>query len=60
MKIDIDKVIAEAVNHMDDEGDVRWSIGIALQVLYWDKGWGNVQERLVELYNERAKSNTYS
>ena len=60
MKIDIDKVIAEAVNHMDDEGDVRWSIGMALQVLYWDKGWGNVQERLVELYNERAKSNTYS
>ena len=60
MKIDIDKVIAEAVNHMVDEGDVRWSIGMALQVLYWDKGWGNVQERLVELYNERAKSNTYS
>lgn len=60
MKIDIDKVIAEAVNHMDDEGDVRWSIGMALQVLYWDKGWGNVQERLVELYNEQAKSNTYS
>ena len=39
MKIDIDELIAEAVKHMEDEGDVRWSIGMALQELYWDKGW---------------------
>ena len=60
MKIDIDELIAEAVKHMEDEGDVRWSIGMALQELYWDKGWKDVQERLVNLYIEEAKANTYS
>lgn len=60
MKIDIDELIAEAVKHMEDEGDVRFSIGMALQELYWDKGWKDVQERLVNLYIEEAKSNTYS
>lgn len=60
MKIDIDALIAEAVKHMEDEGDVRFSIGMALQELYWDKGWKDVQERLVNLYIEEAKANTYS
>ena len=60
MKIDIDALIAEAVKHMEDEGDVRWSIGMALQELYWDKGWKDVQERLVNLYIEEAKADTYS
>jgi hypothetical protein len=60
MKIDIDALLAEAVNHMDDDDDVRWSIGMALQELYWDKGWDKVQDRLVKLYNEQAKANTYS
>ena len=60
MKIDIDELIAEAVKHMEDESDVRWSIGMALQELYWDKGWKDVQERLVNLYIEEAKANTYS
>ena len=60
MKIDIDELIAEAVKHMEDEGDVRWSIGMALQELYWDKGWKDVQERLVNLYIEEAKADTYS
>jgi lysylphosphatidylglycerol synthetase-like protein (DUF2156 family) len=60
MKIDIDALIAEAVKHMEDEGDVRWSIGMALQELYGDKGWDKVQDRLVNLYIEEAKANTYS
>ena len=60
MEIDIDKLIAEAVQHMEDEDDLRWSIGMALQELYWGKGWGQVQDRLVKLYNEQAKKNTYS
>lgn len=51
MKIDIDKLLAVAVDYMDDETDVRWSIGMALQVLYWDKGWEDVQKRLISLYN---------
>jgi hypothetical protein len=60
MKIDIDALIAEAVKHMEDEGDLRWSIGVALQILYWDKGWEDVQERLVEHYIDQVKANTYS
>lgn len=60
MKIDIDELIAEAVKHMEDEGDVRFSVGMALQELYWDKCWKDVQERLVNLYIEEAKANTYS
>ena len=58
MKIDIDALIAEAVKHMEDEGDVRFSVGMALQELYWDKGWKDVQERLVNLYIEEAKADT--
>lgn len=60
IEIDIDELIAEAVKHMEDEGDVRFSVGMALQELYWDKGWKDVQERLVNLYIEEAKADTYS
>ena len=60
LSIDIDALLAEAVNHMEDDGDVRWSIGMALQEMYWGKGWDKVQERLVKLYNDQAKANTYS
>lgn len=60
LEIDIDALLAEAVNHMEDDGDVRWSIGMALQVMHWGNGWGEVQERLVKLYNDQAKDNTYS
>jgi len=60
MSIDIDALIAEAVHHMESEDDVRWSIGMALQELYGDKGWDKVQDRLVNLYIEEAKANTYS
>jgi hypothetical protein len=55
LEVNIDDVIAEAVNHMADESDVRWSIGMALQELYWDKGWEDVQEHLITLYNEQSK-----
>jgi hypothetical protein len=60
MEIDIKKLTEEAVKHMEDDGDVRWPIGMALQEMYWDKGWGEVQDRLVKLYNDKAKDNTYS
>jgi hypothetical protein len=58
MKIDIDAVINEAVNHMEYEGDVRWAIGMALQELYWDKGWEDVQKRLISLYYNTPKEPT--
>ena len=62
IEIDIDELIAVAVKHMEDEYDVRWSIGMALQELYWEKvyGWAEVQQRLTHLYLEQAKRNTYS
>jgi hypothetical protein len=53
MEINTDELIAEAVKHMEDESDVRWSIGMALQVLYEDK-WIEVQERLSQLYKENT------
>jgi hypothetical protein len=56
LSIDIDALLAEAVQHMEDEDDLRWSIGMALQEMYW----GKVQDRLVKLYNDQAKANTYS
>jgi len=59
IQINTDELIAEAVNHMQDFDDVRWSVGMALQVLYGDK-WAEVQERLNQLFLERVKSNTYS
>ena len=60
MKIDIDKLIEEAVQHMEDENDLRWSVGMALQELYWTQGWAEIQERLRQLYLDKVKSNTYS
>jgi len=59
LQIDVDKLIEEAVKHMEDEGDVRWSVGMALQVLYGGE-WIEVQERLNRLYLEQVKANTYS
>ena len=47
MEIDIDALIVEAVNHMENDNDVRWSIGMALQELYWDKGWKDVDRKSV-------------
>jgi hypothetical protein len=62
IEIAIDELIEEAVKHMEDEHDVRWSVGMALQTLYWDKvdGWAGIQERLKQRYLERIKENTLS
>ena len=58
--IDLDKVFAEAMKHMEKPDDLRWSIGMALQELYWDKGWKDVEVRLIDLYLKRVSENTYS
>jgi len=62
IEIDIDELIEEAVKHMEDEQDVRWSVGMALQTLYWDKvdGWAGIQERLKQRYLDHVKENTLS
>lgn len=50
IEIDTDELIAEAVRHMENLDDLRWSIGMALQTLYWDKGWDKVQTDLTNTY----------
>ena len=37
LEIDLDAVLAEAMNHMTDPTDLRWSVGMALQELYFDR-----------------------
>ena len=55
IEIGIDELLAVAVDYMEDDGDVRWSIGMALQVMYWGKGWDEVQQRLIHLYRNQAE-----
>ena len=50
MEIDLDKVFDKAVLHMMDETDVCWTIGAALQDLYWDKGIADLQKRMTEYF----------
>jgi hypothetical protein len=50
MEIDLDALFAEAVEHMTAENDVRWTLGIALQELYGDKGIDALQHRMTEHY----------
>jgi len=57
--IDVDAVINEAVKHMEDEDDLRFSVGMAMQELYWDI-WEQVQESMVKKYYDGVKENTYS
>jgi len=54
MKIEIDteRLIEEAVKYMEDANDVRWSVGQAMQELYWHQGWVEVQAELTKRYNE--------
>ena len=62
MKIEIDteRLIEEAVKYMEDENDLRWSVGAALQELYWYQGWAELQGRLYQLYFDKAKARTHS
>ena len=55
MNIDTERLIEEAVKYMEDENDLRWSVGMALQELYWTQGWAEIQERLRQLYLDKFK-----
>lgn len=50
VEIDLDKVLAEATQHMEDEADLRWSVGMALQNLYWEQWAQDFQEKLIAIY----------
>jgi len=46
--IDLRKVFVEAMKHMEDESDVRWTIGMALQELYGNEWMYSLQQSMVE------------
>ena len=54
LEIDLDAVVAEALKAMDSSEDVRWSVGYALQELYWER-IGQVQARLTATFEGRTK-----
>jgi len=51
--INLNKVFTEAMNHMQDPNDVRWSIGMALQELYGDEWMYKLQQDMVYEFNLR-------
>ena len=51
--IDLNKVFTEAMNHMQDPNDVRWSIGAALQELYGDEWMYKLQQDMVYEFDLR-------
>ena len=51
LEIDLNKVLEEAMHHMADESDVRWSVGMALQELYPDQ-IGQLQQQMVYLFKQ--------
>jgi hypothetical protein len=55
MGIDIKKLTDEAVKHMQDENDLRWSIGMALQELYWDEFVREMQTQMVYKFNKQGE-----
>ena len=53
VEIDLDAVLAQAVQHMETPDDLRWSVGAALQDLYWDAWVRDLQAKMFAAYNER-------
>jgi len=56
MQIDIDKLTDEAVKHMDASNDVRWSVGMALEELYWNEFVREMQTKMVYKFNKQGES----
>lgn len=50
VEIDLDKVLTEAIQHMTNPDDLRWSLGMALQTLYWDQWVQGFQEKMISTY----------
>jgi hypothetical protein len=50
VEIDLDKVFDEAMEHMINPDDLRWSIGMALQELYFDEWMKDLQVKMVNTY----------
>ena len=52
MKIDMDKVLAVASEHMSYDNDLRWSVGAALEKLY-PKEIKELQDKMVQVWMEK-------
>lgn len=50
VEIDLDKVLAEAMQHMTSPDDLRWPLGMALQDLYWNEWVQGFQEKMISTY----------
>ena len=57
LDIDLDAVLAEAMQSMDSENDLRWSVGYALEVLYRER-IEQLQLRMAEQFNTNKESAT--
>jgi hypothetical protein len=55
MQIDIDKLTDEAIKHMDASNDVRWSVGMALEELYWNEFVREMQTKMVDKFNKQGE-----
>ena len=54
LEIDLDQVFTQAMYHMEDITDLRWSVGMALEELYWDSGIEALQEHMIAAFTERT------
>jgi hypothetical protein len=52
MKIDMDKVLAVACEHMSYDNDLRWSVGAALEELY-PQEIKALQDKMVQAWIEK-------
>jgi hypothetical protein len=52
VQIDLEAVLAKAVQHMQEPNDLRWSVGAALQDLYWDAFMRDLQANMTAIYKE--------
>ena len=60
MKVEIDLawLLKQAVANMEDESDLRWSVGAGLQDLYWSEWVEKFQHQMVEEYRKQREEET--
>ena len=51
--VDLDAVFATAMQYMDDEDDLKYPVGFALEDLYWNEGIRELQQRMIAAYLEK-------
>ena len=58
VEIDLSLLLKQAVANMEDESDLRWSVGAGLQDLYWSEGVEKFQHQMVEEYRKQREEET--